>query len=94
MTKTDKKEQSMSCATPSERYKDYSPWNLLIRPRHPTHPLTLIRLDPHPNLELPPANVRAEGIPRTIPPTGSIHLGIHSTEDSSDSTLHSSRQPT
>ncbi|KAF6167794.1 hypothetical protein GIB67_027572 [Kingdonia uniflora] len=54
------------------------------------------RLGPHPQLEVPPIHLGAEGAPTAIP-TGSIYLGVPVTEDSSDSTLctsrHSTRRP-
>ncbi|KAF6138038.1 hypothetical protein GIB67_042943 [Kingdonia uniflora] len=66
------------------------------RPSQAPDPLRIsarARLRPSPNLEIPPVHTGAEGVHRSIPPTSSIHLGIHPTKDSSDSTLRSSRHP-
>ncbi|KAF6158899.1 hypothetical protein GIB67_012316 [Kingdonia uniflora] len=49
------------------------------------------RLGPLPHLKVPPVHLGAKGSPFTIPPTGSIHLGIYPMEDSLDSTLRSNR---
>ncbi|KAF6170244.1 hypothetical protein GIB67_011188, partial [Kingdonia uniflora] len=51
------------------------------------------RPGPYPKIEVPPVNLYTEGTP-TVVPTNLIHLDVPVTEDSSNSTLRTSRYPT